>query len=333
MEIANTLLKVTKENIFKFISPDDIYKYYLSGKLVYNRAFSSPFREDKKPSFIIYNKTYSYRDFATGEFGDCISFVMTMYNFNFYQALEQIIYDFNLNSKFILKNNKTSTKKLTIKNVVNKTSSNDKAKINVKVRKFEEYDFEYWNSYGISFRFLKLANIYAISHYYINNVLFVAEKYAYVYVEKKDNKTTFKIYQPFSKKKKWLNGNDFSTWELWHLLPDQGDKLIITSSRKDALSIFENSKMTISSTSLQAETIMPKKQIIDDLKSRFKDIYLLYDNDKAGIKFSNQIAKKYNLKNIIIPEKYNSKDFSDLVFNFGRGKSIIILNDILNEKT
>ena len=147
-----------------------------------------------------------------------------------------------------------------------------KYELNVKIRKLKKYDIEFWESFGINEKWLNFGLIYPISHIFLHNdqvdYLFSADKYAYVYIEYKDNIPTFKIYQPYSNKTKWLNNHDKSVWDLWNKLPVEGDNLIITSSRKDALCIWAN--CNIPSTSLQAESYLPKQQVVKQLKERFK---------------------------------------------------------------
>lgn len=334
MNVSNTLLEVNKENIFLFLSPHDIYKYYLNNKIVYNKAFSSPFRVDKKPSFLI-NTKFVWKDFTTGEYGDCFSFVKKLYNITYYESLVQIINDLNINNKFIFhtKFKSKSTKKLEIKNISNRKSLNGQLNLKIKTRDFEQYDYDYWNCQGISLKYLKIGNVYAISHYFINGVIYIAEKYAYAYMEKKDGIITYKIYQPFSSMRKWINGSNYSVWELWNLLPKKHDKLIITSSRKDALSIIENIK--IPSTAFQAEMIWPKKHIMQSILNRFKQVYLLYDNDYSsttnwGQKQAQKMLKEYsNTINLVIPEEYKSKDFSELVCNHSRTFASNLIKEML----
>lgn len=335
MNVSKELKELSKDNLLDYTTPNEIYQYYLNNKLQYNKAFSSPFRVDKNPSFVINDTQFKYRDFATGEYGDCFNFVMTLYNINFYEALKQISYDLGLYKEFYIPDKSfKSTKKVKAENYSNRKSLQGNFELEVKIRSFEKYDIEYWNLYGISLKYLKLGNIYAISHYFINKKAYKAEKFAYVYVEKKDNKITLKIYQPLSSLKKWINGNNYSVWELWNLLPETNDNLIITSSRKDALSIIEN--MKIPATSFQAESINPKPHIVKAIFKRFPRIYLLYDNDYSkntnwGQKSAERMIEQYPFINLIIPEKFKSKDFSDLVSNYGRAIASNILKEVIDE--
>ncbi len=98
------------------------------------------------------------------------------------------------------------------------------------------------------------------------------------------------------------------------------DYLIITKSRKDALSIWANTG--IPCTSLQGEGYIPKKHVVQQLKDRANKVFLLYDNDfdkdiNIGREWGAKIASKFNLNQIEIPDTYMSKDASDLYKNHG----------------
>ena len=143
------------------------------------------------------------------------------------------------------------------------------------------------------------------------DMIIPCEKYAYAYIEFKDGVPTYKIYQPFSENYKWLNNHDRSVWDLWSKLPETGENIIITSSRKDALTIWANTG--IPSTSGQAESVTFKGNVMDQIKSRFKNVFVLYDNDfdkpeNYGRIYGKELAIKHNLIQIEIPEYYESKD-------------------------
>ena len=208
-----------------------------------------------------------------------------------------------------------------------------------KVRDWTSYDIEYWKSYGISLDWLKYAEVYPISHKIIikdgHRYVFGADKYAYAYVEHKDNKTFIKIYQPLNKKGyKWTGNIDRSVWSLWTKIPKFGNNLIISSSVKDCLNIMCN--LGIPAICMQGEGYKPKPQIIEELKSRYKNIILFYDNDynnpdNPGRKDSMELSLEYNLKRVEIPAKYKSKDPSDLFKKYGRDRYLEIMNEILKD--
>src|SRR5699024_495185 len=84
---------------------------------------------------------------------------------------------------------------------------NKNVDLQCKIRGWRKYDIEYWESYGISLQWLKFAEVYPVSHKIIlkdgHRYVFRADKYAYAYVEHKEGKVTLKIYQPYSKDKRY----------------------------------------------------------------------------------------------------------------------------------
>ena len=100
------------------------------------------------------------------------------------------------------------------------------SKVQVVVRPWRDYDYEYWASYGVEKQWLKYAEIYPISHKIITKKdpetgksvkhIFSSDKYAYCFVERKENNLQIKIYQPFNKKGfKWCSKMDGSVIGLW----------------------------------------------------------------------------------------------------------------------
>ena len=318
---------VSLNDILDIITEDDIlYHYFGISKLPC--LINSPLRKDEKPSFSIFksnNLRIRFKDFASGDEGGIIDMLMLYWNVTFKVCLSRIYKD--LPSMGI--------SGLRSKVHYRKSSYNGHSIITCTVRNWRKHDLEYWGSYGISLKWLKFGEVYPISSIIINknNNQFTipAEKYAYVYVERKDNIISLKIYQPLSTSHKWSNSNNSSVWNLWRQLPANGDKLIITSSRKDALCLWENTG--IPATSLQGEGYLPKSHVVKQLTDRFENIYVLYDNDfncdtNHGREFGKKLADTYGFKQIEIPLEYKSKDPSDLYHNHGKEVFIKCIKDL-----
>jgi hypothetical protein len=187
-----------------------------------------------------------------------------------------------------------------------------------KSRQWRQHDINFWKQFGITLDILKKYNVEPISHIFINDLIITADKHAYCFIEYKDGQETYKIYQPYNKDYKWLNNHNSSVWQGWEQLPQSGEQLIITKSLKDVMSL--NSVFGVPSVSLQAEGLRPKKHVMRELHLRFKEIYILYDNDfdkkqNWGQNFAKELAEEFNLINLCIPSVFKSKDFSDLVMN------------------
>lgn len=314
------------EKVNDLYSDFDIAHKYL-GITCAPEVINSPLRQDNNPSLglFINNRTNSlwFKDFGSGEKGSLYDLLARMWNVSKDKVYKRILED--MPAPALIRKHEA------------KVYRKSAGKVEVRVREWRDYDIAYWDSYGISLPWLKFGEIYPISHIIItkngHSYPIPAEKYAYVYVERKDGIVSFKIYQPYSKEYKWMSKHDSSVWDLWTKIPEKGDKLIITSSRKDALTIWSNTG--IPALSLQGEGYIPKEHVVQQLKDRYNKVYVLYDNDfqseeNHGRMYGKMIAEKFNVTQIEIPEKWKSKDPSDLVKNHGREVLRGVIYELVN---
>ena len=203
--------------------------------------FNAPYRMDNNPSVGVFytgDHKLRYKDFGTNESGTIIHLIQRTFGLDINQTISKILSD--------LQN--PIDKGIKLAQTYNVRSSKYRGvtvNIKVKVREWKDYDLEFWESYGVSLPWLKFGDVYPISRIFYEKdcgitTSYPAEKYAYCYVERKDGDVTLKIYQPYSADRKWISKHNNSVWDLWTQLPQSGDILIITSSRKDALCIWEN---------------------------------------------------------------------------------------------
>lgn len=314
------------EKVNDLYSDFDVAHKYL-GITCVPEVINSPLRQDNNPSLglFINSKTNGlwFKDFGSGEGGSLYDLLAKMWNVSKDRVYKRILED--MPAPALIRKHGA------------KVYRKSAGKIEVRVREWKDYDIAYWDSYGISLPWLKFGEIYPISHIIItkngHSYPIPAEKYAYVYVERKDGIVSFKIYQPYSKEYKWMSKHDSSVWDLWTKIPEKGDKLIITSSRKDALAIWSNTG--IPALSLQGEGYIPKEHVVQQLKDRYNKVYVLYDNDfqseeNHGRMYGKMIAERFNVTQIEIPEKWGSKDPSDLVKNHGREVLREVINELVN---
>lgn len=332
--IAKGSRSLSIKDISDYLSEEEILEFY-TGISNLPITTNSPLREDRDPSFKIdYNENGNVRFYDFGgsnESGGLYDMLMSMYNLTFQEVLDMI------HREMIY--GKDIEKRDPLKRVFQRKESVRISNLQVKVRPWRDYDISFWEKYGINKYWLEFGDIHPISHMFIEKgdekMVIPCDRQAYVYVEFKDGKPTFKIYQPFSERYKWINNHDKSVWDLWSKLPSSGETLIITSSRKDALCIWAN--LNIPSICLQAESAGPKEHVVLQLKARFKNIYVLYDNDFKSAKNwgrinGKKIADLFEFKQIEIPEIYRSKDPSDLYRDHGKTNFKNIINNLLNKK-
>lgn len=292
---------------------------------------SSPLREDDdRPSFSMMEKmdgTVIWKDFGTGDKGNAVTLMAKLWHVTYAEALLKIRLDTE---------NKIPRISL-IHKYNGKIHITKKSNISVRVRRWKDWDREFWGSYGISEKFARWCNVFPISHAIFSQedsegtertITVPMDKYAYAYFEWKDGKESIKLYQPYSQTMKWLSKHDASVWDLWKQAFQYADKtsnkdVILTSSRKDAMCIWCN--LGVPAMSLQGEGYLPKPQVMQQVLDRFENVYIWYDNDfkhetdNPGQDNAKKLTSLYpKLKNICIPDGYQVKDPSDLVKAYGK---------------
>ncbi len=114
-------------------------------------------------------------------------------------------------------------------------------------------------------------------------------------------------------------------------LPNKGDLCIIASSLKDVMCLFE---MGIPAIAMQSEMQLPLRKTIEELRGRFKQVAVFYDNDftnpnNPGQTMAKKICKEYSpMRNIYLPEDYGVKDLSDYIAKFKEPGGLKTLIDI-----
>lgn len=315
----------TLDDVLRVASEAQIVSYYL-GILKVPCIINSPLRQDRHPSFGLYSPNgteINYIDFSTRDSGTIFTLLKNMWNLDYPEVFKRICQDF---SKF---NSKATVIKSSKCNITSQGSSSN-IDMKCKVREWKDYDLEYWASYGITLPWLKYANVYPISHKIIikdgKEFVFGADKYAYAYVEFKEGKTTLKIYQPFNKRGfKWANKHDRSVISLWTKVPKTGDKIVVCSSLKDALCLWANT--SIPAIAIQGEGYGISNTAINELKRRYKEVYILLDNDEAGLRDGEKLSASTGFINLVLPNINGAKDISDLyksLENKKRFKNIIL---------
>lgn len=289
-----------------------LYHYFNVSELP--TVIHSPLRQDSKPSFGLYTldgKRVHYTDLATKDRGGLFDLLMKYWGESYKGMLNHLWKDLpsfsNANVQF---NSMKSERSYQYQSLKSRNID-----LQCKVREWRDYDIEYWASYGISLEWLKYADIYPISHKIVirdgQRYVFGADKYAYAYIERKEGKVTLKIYQPYNKGGyKWSNRHDRSVISLWTKVPEYGDRICICSSMKDALCLWSN--IGIPALAIQGEGYGMSDTAIGELKRRYSHIYILLDNDEAGILDGRKLSESTGFTNIVLPKVNDAKDISDL---------------------
>lgn len=315
----------TKENILEKITEYDIFKYYVSNFKNIGVAFKSELKKDTRPScgiFVSNNKLY-YKDFRDSQICDCFNYVMCKYHINYYQALDLINRDFQLNlmpntsvdlSSIVQKEIKLYSKDYLLNTTVEK-------EIKVQVRNWNTtLDKKFWKErFDISVKDLTPYEVYPLKYIWIfgmngwNGFPAASVSYGFYCGKNAHGKDAWKIYQPYEYIK-WLGNLTVDCVHGYKQLPENGDLLIITKSLKDVIVLR---KLGYHAVAPGAEVWTIPENIMNELKLRFKRIVVLYDNDETGKSASQKICNLYNLENPVFLPEDRAKDSSDYAEAFG----------------
>lgn len=308
---------MTKEELLECVTEESIIEYYTGVKIEFNKPkYKNVLRPDNHGT-CYFKKSKSGRvyliDMADQDKSyDCFKLVMELYGLTFVEALNKIESDLNLIPKIDLDNCRY-------------TSSRQSNVVNFKItsRQYTDFDYEYWNTYGISKTTLekyKHSVIPALTVYKESGAGLFSLYYSYtednpcyIYLFKK-RKLRVKLYQPLNKNTdyKWRsNTNNYQDVFGMAELPTNGDTLLITSSMKDLMALNTLGYTCIAPA---AESILLGDAIMSDLLDRFTNIYSIFDFDNAGEKITIKYENQYGIKGIRMSGVYG-KDPSDIIKN------------------
>lgn len=314
MVVGKTSKSISKEDILAHLKEADIVNAVFPEVTYLPYLMRSPLRKDSKPSFSLYMSNGGhvyYKDHALKERGSLFDLLGKYWNCSYDDVLKKI-------GRLMVGEDNVAIHPRKMKTLTRK-ETDLLTKIQVVVRPWRDYDIEYWKSYGVDKKWLRYAEVYPISHKIVTkkesltdkgkDYIFSADKYAYVYVERKEGKLQIKIYQPYNTEGyKWCSKMDASVIGLWTKVPETGDRIIICSSLKDALCI--SCQLNIPAICLQGEGYGMSDTAINELKRRFKKVFISFDTDKAGVQDSTKLSEHTGFINVI-PDLGKSKDYSD----------------------
>lgn len=325
-----------KRRILDYINEEDIFEIVFGFKPVEFEYVTSPFREDKHPGcwfeytisgrlkFIDWASEYYVNGIQMVNI-DCFDAVKIYFNLpNFYETVK-LVYNHLIKGKDLpVINKKVKQKKKPKGNTI----------INIETRAFDKRDQLFWEKYGISSKNLKDDKVFAINRY---QIIYPTGKkrtirtfgISYAYTDFEDGKK--KIYSSYANKRgKFITNCGKDDIGGLHSL-DSGNKLIITKSYKD-YRVLKNQHYHV--VWFQNEGMFPTPFTLLPILQRFKEIIILFDNDRAGRDTSNRLVtyiqnmdRRLKVKNICVPEYPKVKDPSDLAHR----KGLKVLNDFLKK--
>ena len=331
-EIPKNEERITKEILLKHNSEETYMSNYL--QIPVKKGLQvSPLRNDKKPTASFFRDKKNeliFHDFDGSFYGNFISVVMHLYNCSYYVALKTIANDFGIiESKGYEKHIKEIAKSETVFTEKQSTSN-----IQVQIKEFTKKELDWWNSFGISLKTLNKFHVVSCANSFLNGFYFESSSdtspmYGY-YGGKKDEMELWRIYMPTKRTYRFLSNWKGSFCQGAKQLPVRGNNLIITKSMKDVMSLYE---LNINSIAPTSENQIISYAQYDRLIKKFNEIFIMYDNDLAGVRGAHKYKKAFpGIRCIFIKRKY-SKDISDMCKKKGLAHFLeceVELNEIFN---
>ncbi len=326
---------ITKEEILSKVSEYDIWKMYCENFKELNVPFKSSLYQDNNPGCRIYQKPDSrlcYKDFGTGENYDCFSYIQRKYNLTFQEALNVVGGDIGL------KPSQIDFKPQFLIGKENTSKQQEKWSIDVILRTWKIYDYNYWHRYNLSFDDVERGGFFPISHCYMSKsdktIVFKDDKSNPMYASKEFHWKTkefigYKIYRPLNSNKSYRFispsgvGNSIIGWEE---LPEKHDCLIWSKARKDVILYNQIGYYAISA---QSENSFLPEDAVNELITRFSNIYIQLDNDNSGKKASENLQNRYKFRILYISEYTKLKDLGQMSIHLGLKESYNIINKLI----
>ena len=320
--------KITKELILSRFSEEQLMEYYLHLP-VKKGLFRSPLRRDKQPTCSFYrNKsgTLIFKDFATGQHLNVFDVVQSIFKCNYFESLRIIANDFGIVRDSALRKNPG---KINLNPI--KIKDKEISKIQIEVQEFTDSELKWWGKYGISKDILKRFDVYSCKHVFLNDQLFAKSQqhcpiFGY-YGKKYQGLELWRCYFPKRTSFRFITNWPSKKIQGYDQLPKKGKLLVITKSMKDSMCLYS---CGITACAPNSENLFIPDKVLEDLKNRFENIVVLYDNDRPGLYNMAKIRKEHpELTYVFIPKKYGSKDISDFYKDHGRKETLNLIKTFI----
>ena len=287
------------------------YERLMGQEIAPKKMLISPFRKERHPSFNIYrgkDGVVRWMDFAD-EGGDIYSFLMRLHGLDFKSAVEQLAAILGIdNSTSPLPPRKYPTIKTRVVNLT---------KTWFEPRRWTDEDLCWWLQYGISLKLLEENDVHACERFFLRKSDLQVLTYEHIeenplYVYKLGER--HKLYRPLSKDKRMRYiGNTTAADIFGKARPSyKGGPVVITAGQKDALTVMAN--MLVAARSMNAEGVLPDENQMLSIIEGFDSVWVLYDNDETGRKYSERMVRQYPFVRRIDLSQYSKlKDISDVV--------------------
>lgn len=304
-----------RDEIYNRINQKTTFEFYFGNSIELGHSYRNPLRVDRKPGckFFMFNGTLFFKDYSINQSYDLAKFISLKNGISYNKALLTLVND----NKIMLNMPKIVYEKQELKEKV----------MNFIPRLLSKNEAEYFKQFYINSGSCKKYNVVACQSYstnYITQYYYVDFNPAILYTVNSRCKVYF--YKISKDRLRFIGNVKEFDYFGYDELPWLGEKIIITKSAKDVLTL---DCLGYNSISTQSETNKLDESKLEILKKRFKHIYIFYDYDKTGLESSLELQEKYPFLININTEDVNNKDISEMIKNKGRDYTLMYLKNVL----
>jgi hypothetical protein len=333
-----------KEVILNKVSEIQIFEHYLGTPVKLGRAIVSPLRQEKHPSFNVYqsktNGRIYYKDFGD-ERGDCFKFVMQLHRCSFYEAIQLIAQDFgiDLKNKNDLSKIRRQAKKIRIPQIfVTPRKKLPYARLN-----WSDKLMELWRAGNVRLEVLQEYNTWAVDKIKIKkrdddgHFILMSKPGDPIYCFDYENGVK-KFYRPNAPNKKYKfisnlrKGDIFGLKQLQEHVKKHGrvEILVLCAGQKDCLSLYSNTG--IRGIALNSESASVSKELYIELSTLAKSIVVVYDNDETGKHHAAKIKEEVGIDYVDLGDLAPAEIVNDVFDYFKEGFSADDLINLIKRK-
>jgi hypothetical protein len=304
-------MKNLKDTILHEASEIEIFERYLGVQIKLGRAMVSPLRQEKHPSFNVYqsesNGKIYYKDFGD-ERGDCFKFVMELHGCTFPEALQLVAQDLGIDTS--KKEDLSGIRRMAKKIRIPQMHVNPRKVLPYARLEWNELLMTLWNKGGVRLEVLQEYNTWPVEKIKIPKrdgsgsfILYSKDTDPMYCFDYEDG--VKKFYRPKAPDKKYKfisnlrKGDIFGLKQLKDHVQKTGKKerlVMICAGQKDCLSLFGNTG--IRGIALNSESAGISSEFFVELMQYAENILVCYDNDETGIKHAQKVKDEIGIDNI-----------------------------------
>lgn len=294
---------LTKDLILDSIGQEAIFTKYLYFPDL-SKRYKNPFRTDVTAGCTFY---YSKKDvlyFVDNAWDkkhyDCFAVVMEHYNCSFAKALHHIYNDFSNDTEIEITRRDVDTKKRDVQHT-----------LGIKRRDYRAAELDFWKIEGMNItqELMESRGIFAVQTMWEYDYVVDDCYMTFAFIE--DGIIT-QIYKPLNKgtnKRRFINRSGFILGD-YNTLPFISDFAVITKARKCS---FYANLLEIPTCYVVNEHIIMTPDEISYMKTNYKNVFTLFDNDRTGMHLAWMYRKLYGIKPLFVPQGKDLTEYLKIV--------------------